>query len=527
MPNIHNTAPIDPRSPEYDRLLRCLQGNILKGHGRDFTANIFLQFHVEGPELKEVLRSLTRQFVTSAYEQIGQREQHQLMSTQPRDNRPADPLFGNLFLTRNTYRKLDPTVALSDWFPDPDEGNQRAPRVSKFRTGMFQARAELGDELTSSNAVEPLEIAYVNGTIDALLLLANNSEPLVLGAAERLMAELSSLGRASVVAFEVGRVRRDDSCRGIEHFGYVDGISQPLFFTTDFEKLRQKDTIDRWDPFAPLSLVLFRDPGTGDEDAFGSYYVFRKLEQNVLKFRNAEIALAMKLELAGEDASRAGAMIIGRFRDGTPLVSSGVERPTLAGTNDFRYDGLLSTLDPDPSGIGDRLGLKCPFQSHIRKVNPRQSQDATSSTLAEIAKLEREHRDHRIVRRGITYGVRTEAELPETGVGLLFGCFQSSIIRQYAFIQRNWANTSIFRVPGAGAGEPTGLDPIIGQPRSRPKRDHRWRAEYGGAFEPEPEKLDDIFLSRSHPITKSVGDVVTFRGGEFFFAPSLPFLLGK
>ena len=71
---------------------------------------------------------------------------------------------------------------------------------------------------------------------------------------------------------------------------------------------------------------------------FGSYFVFRKLEQNVRLFKDEEEKLADRLGLTGDDAERAGAMIIGRFEDGTPLAvqaDAGSHSPV---QNDFTYD---------------------------------------------------------------------------------------------------------------------------------------------------------------------------------------------
>jgi Dyp-type peroxidase family len=526
MPEIENTEPIVFGSQEYEPLFRRLQGNIIKGHGREFTANIFLRFRVTGPELKATLRRLAETYVTSAYQQGNQRKSYLFALSHSLEGKRRDPLFGNLFLTRRTYEKLGLAEKLPEWFPDPAEGPRPLPEKANFLSGMFKAAGDLGDELTTANAVEDLELAYVNESIDALLVLANDSDTHLLETANALRAELESRQIADTVAFEFGRVRRNDGDQGIEQFGYADGISQPLFLKSEFDKLGS-DAIDRWDPFAPLSLVLFRDPGVDDPDAFGSYYVFRKLEQNVRRFSEAEAALASALQLEGPNASRAGAMMIGRFRDGTPLAVSETSALSLSDANNFRYDGLRATLQPDTADRGDRLGLKCPFQAHIRKTNPRQSEDATTSTRDDIRKKEREHRLRRIVRRGITYGIRTPGDLPETGVGILFGCFQRSIMRQYAFMQRRWANTATFRIPSGGDGERTGLDPIIGQPASR-SRPARWRREYGGRLEleNEPEKLDDLSLKISHQTVIELDNFVTFRGGEFFFAPSLPFLRG-
>ena len=524
MPNIDNTSPIDPGSAEYEGLLRGLQGNILKGHGRKHTANIFLHFHVTGHELKAALRSLTEEFVTSAHQQMVQRSLY-LASVADATANQRDPLFGNLFLTRHTYTKLGLGKRLSHWFKDPAGKLIKPPPRSRFRTGMLCAADDLGDTLTPQNAVEPLEIAYLNGTIDALLLLANHCDAYLSDIADRVIARLASTGIASTVALERGVVRRNAARQGVEHFDYADGISQPLFFTSDFENPEQREPVDRWNPFAPLRLAIFRDPGVKHEHAFGSYYVFRKLEQNVRAFYAAEATLACELGLPSEDASRAGAMIVGRFRDGTPLAMSPAAGAATAGANNFRYDGLLATLEPDVPGSEDAFGLKCPFQAHVRKTNPRQSQNAKNNTPQEIRNQEEHDRDRRIVRRGITYGIRSATELPEHGVGLLFGCFQSSIVGQYAFIQRNWANNADFKIQSTAEDDFTGLDPVIGQLAKGRMPDQHWRKQYGGCLDPEPQALNELRVLCSHSHSTRLGDFVKFRGGEFFFAPSLPFLL--
>lgn len=54
----------------------------------------------------------------------------------------------------------------------------------------------------------------------------------------------------------------------------------------------------------------------------------------------------------------AGALLVGRFEDGTPVTFQGA-------------DGLD---DPVPNNFdyrGDMAGARCPFFAHIRKTNPR------------------------------------------------------------------------------------------------------------------------------------------------------------
>jgi deferrochelatase/peroxidase EfeB len=101
------------------------------------------------------------------------------------------------------------------------------------------------------------------------------------------------------------------------------------------------------------------DPyAASQQDCFGSYLVFRKLEQNVRGFKHREEQLARWLGLKGSAVQKAGALIMGRFTDGTPLTSSAVNGMNEGVPNNFNY-------------AEDTDGTRCPFSAHIRKVNPR------------------------------------------------------------------------------------------------------------------------------------------------------------
>jgi deferrochelatase/peroxidase EfeB len=209
--------------------------------------------------------------------------------------------------------------------------------------------------------------------------------------------------------------------------------------------------------------------------------VFRKLEQNVKGFREHAEKLAA-FHGNGTKPGDVGAMIIGRFPDGTPLAlppSDGVVGPE----NDFRY----SRSDPK--------GDLCPFFAHIRKTNPRGESGI------------RDEKSHRIARRGITYGKRTPANeatdrLPETGVGLLFQCCQADLKKQFEFVQCQWANSSNHPKPRAGK------DPVIGQSPN-------------GSF-PHLRFPNGSADGGSKPF--EFHSYVTMKGGEYFFAPSITFL---
>jgi len=298
----------------------------------------------------------------------------------------------------------------------------------------------------------------------------------------------------TVLAIERGRAYHNKNGDGIEHFGYVDGRSQPLLRDQDIEaEATRGDGIARWNPAFPISQVLVKDPAVTDANAFGSYFVFRKLDQNVKLFKKAEAALGKKLQQLAKqrgqafDPEFAGAMIVGRFEDGTPVVlqrAEGMHNPV---PNDFDY-------------VGDPAGVKCPFHAHIRKVNPRG--DTARMFGVPIA----DERAHIMARRGITYGTRKQnksrefVDAPSGGVGLLFMAYQSTIVNQFEFTQQAWANNEGFIQPA------TGVDPIVGQGGAAK---HTHRAGWGDATAPS--------------VAVRFADFVTLKGGEYLFAPSLAF----
>ena len=300
-----------------------------------------------------------------------------------------------------------------------------------------------------------------------------------------MMNELEVFSK--VLHVEYGHAIRNENGDGIEHFGYVDGVSQPLFLQDEVDDFKKGRTLPlAWDPEAPLSLVLTADTLAGDATAMGSYFVFRKLEQKVRAFNEAEENLASSLGLTGDDAERAGAMIVGRYEDGTPLTLN--EEDGIIGSgaeNDFNYHH-------------DTLGAKCPFHAHIRKANPRG---------AGLESLPNE-KGHIMARRGIPFGFRNVntkispsiPQMPVDGVGLLFMSYQANLANQFEFIQTKWVNNQDF--PSAGNGS----DPILGQ-----------GVVSKGKFAKEYDDASTL-------TEKTFNSFVTMKGGEYFFAPSVKFL---
>ncbi len=468
---------VDIMSAEYDALLRNLQANVLRAHGRNFARHIFLRFTAQPAAVKTWIRDSAGPAVTTAKEQFEQIAR-----------RRADPSFNGglvsaFFLSAKGYEFLGFDT---DRFAS-----------GTFRKGMkSHSDGILQDVLDTSNK-DPRPDRWEPGfqkEIHALVTVADAKEDVVKEAVEAIRASVA--GIAEVLTVEEGIVLRRKNAAGdhepVEHFGYFDGISNPLFTKQDLEDERPENrNRTAWNAEARMSLVLTDDPFTNEVDAFGSYLVYRKLDQNVSVFNEQIKALATALN-ANQDL--AGAMVVGRFKDGTPVLKANAPSPGPEVVNDFNFKE-------------DEDGLKCPFHGHIRKVNPRGTTPLTS--------FESERR-RRIVRRGIPYGKPlpgvadpTETDPnPSAPRGLLFMCFQQNVEEQFEFIQRTWVDNEHFPtgIPTLGVFQrDTGDDPLIGQDRNEGQR---WPKDWG-------KKGKKTFNFES---------AVTLKGGEYFFAPSIPFL---
>jgi Dyp-type peroxidase family len=440
---------LDPEDTA-SRMLHALQANILHAHVR--THLRLLALRIEAPyAARRGLSDVARGMKTAA------RQFEELRAY--RTTRQPGSAYVGVALSASGYERLH--VPHARWPDDP-----------AFREGM--RRRNLGDP-----APAHLEEAYREG-LDALIMIGSHSRELTDRKTCEVLAELGA--SISVVADEVGRTLTNADGNGIEHFGYADGRSQPLFVEEDLEHERATtDGTERFDPLVPLDQVLVRDPGVdGAEHCFGSFLVYRKLEQHVRAFAEQEARIARQLHLTGADAERAGAMLVGRFEDGTPL--------SLAGS-----DGMCDPIPNDFNFADDPAGARCPYAAHIRRMNPRT--DGTPRTV--------------LARRGQAYGERADnpndgdiATKPTHGVGLLFLAVVARIEEQFEALQL------------AANGDDGGpFDPVAGQ----------WRS-----LDTDPEialarRWDD---PREAATSLPLEPVVSFRGGEYLFLPSVEFLIG-
>lgn len=337
------------------------------------------------------------------------------------------------------------------------------------------------------------------------------------------------------------RLPTDDLGR-IEPFGFIDGISQPkidwqremstdvhtrdryanllalgetvLGYPNEYGLYTQRPLIDaRSDPRAAVLPAAEDQPDRQDFGRNGCYLVLRQLHQDVPKFwqfldREADSDEKTREQLA--------AAIVGRHRDGTPLVAAAKE-PILgiegsgdkARLNQFTFDNDLD-------------GHRCPIGAHVRRSNPRSGDfphrvTGLISRLRQIFGFGRQHRRddliastrfHRIVRRGRAYGPlltpedAVKPDAPRDDRGLEFICLVANISRQFEFVQHAWSMNTKF------GGVRNESDPLLGNREpllNGPPTDHFALPRADGPAQ----------------CLEGLPQFVTVRGGAYFFMPGI------
>ncbi len=370
------------------------------------------------------------------------------------------------------------------------------------------------------------------GRPEPQLLLMLYAEP---GGLEAFKAAV--LGADFERAFKIMRSLPTGTSRGMEPFGFKDGISEPKIdweqgFTTELHRRLDYANLlavgelvlgypNEYQEVTPRPLVDPQAPGADglpkahdapdrqDLGINGSYLVLRQLQQDVRGFWQ------FVDQAAGHDAQKREALaaaMVGRQRDGTALVEDEREIPGGRRGNNFTFDD-------------DVDGQVCPVGAHVRRANPRTGDHPPGvegfwswamSTLGFRRRrdgLEGRHdlvastRFHRLVRRGREYGsvLAPEDALqpgPDAERGLHFICLCANLVRQFEFVQNAWMASGRF---DGLRGE---ADPLLG---------NRQPTEGGIA-------TDGFSMPRSSGVTERVEGLppfVTVKGGAYFFMPGI------
>jgi Dyp-type peroxidase family len=372
----------------------------------------------------------------------------------------------------------------------------------------FERGAQHSDTIAALNdpPVSKWKAELRSDRIDGVFLIAGPNPSFVKFHANTLRERFGTT--IKIVDSEMGEVR-PGAQRGYEHFGFLDGISNPGVRGLT----RPSNPIYRPDQGLPgqdllwpgefvfgypgQSLTHPGEPGPEPEMAApwmrnGSYMVLRRLEQKVPEFWRFVREQAARL---GMNPDLLAARMVGRWKSGAPMELAPLrDDPRLGGderrNNDFEFGD-----DPEQR--------RCPYAAHIRKVYPRD--DAPGG--------EPETQRHRIIRAGIPFGpeVGPGETVTRHSRGLMFVCYQTSIERQFEHIQRRHANNPEFaggkRRPSGGAVTP-GYDPIIGQ------------APGGGAREMD-EPFPNYPAGNRRTTLEIPRQFVELTAAAYFFMPSI------
>ncbi|KAJ7465137.1 dye-decolorizing peroxidase precursor [Mycena latifolia] len=370
-----------------------------------------------------------------------------------------------------------------------------------FVAGQFSEAETIGD---NPSLWDP---AFAGTSIHGVFLLASDTVDNI----NTELANIQSILGSSIT--ELHRLQggaRPGAEEGHEHFGFMDGISQPAVngFTNP---VRNGQT--------PVNAGLFLlgeqdDPSQASRPSWaidGSFLVFRQLQQLVPEFNQflTDNPLDTDTFTPEQGSELLGARMVGRWKSGAPIFLSPLaDDPVLAAdpdrNNDFNY---LIESDPAPGTENHFNQTRCPFSAHIRKVHPRGDLDPSVEN------------PHFIIRSSIPYGpevTAAEAASSTTTVdrGLAFVSYQSQIFNGFVFLQSIWINNVGFPF---GKVDPTvGVDPIIGSLGGGPK-------DISGLDPLVPCPDDDNCQGQLDPVHDVTipRDFVVSHGGEYFFSPSL------
>jgi Dyp-type peroxidase family len=375
---------------------------------------------------------------------------------------PTLPGWLGIAFTYEGLKALGVPQASLDSFPE------------EFREGMA-ARAPILNDVGDS---APANWEYPFGTVDmhvALAIYAKDDDSLKM-VLERARQSHHDLPQISVVY----RLKFSELPGGRNPFGFKDGLHNPHVegSTTHIDEgygrpIKAGEFIIGYPDelgetaTSPVPEVLRRN---------GTFLALRKFHMNVAAFRR----YLREQASSHEEQELIAAKMVGRWPSGAPLV--------LAPESDDPELGADTNRNNKFSYSDDMRGLKCPFSSHIRRVNPR---DALKNDIVAVNL-------HHFLRRGTNYGPPlSEGILEDDGVdrGGVFLLVGAHLKQQFEFVQSQWVTDGNFISHGKEQ------DPILGNAEG-----------------------DGVFTIPKHPVRRRLHGLPQFvvvRGGEYCFMPGL------
>lgn len=460
-----NTTPSVVSIPDLTLSLN-IQGNILAGFRKDHQIFAFLQLPPQDPaRAKSWLNELLpRIAMTKEVANFNARFSAARLQRGGDDPENLQSKWVNIGLTANGLKCFGSAQVTADLASFQSN-------FSSFIAGAASRAPQLGDSLPDSDPSQWLVGGAGQSEVDVILTVAADNPDDLLVEMEKLRAIATKHG--VVTLFEQRGNTLPGERAGHEHFGFKDGISQPG--VRGFNKPRpvaSQDGQDRSNEaadstgtsvstslVAPGEFVLGypREGGQALQTCpnwmkDGSFQVWRRLAQDVAGFWS-QVTTQVSIAPDSMTQDQVAAKLMGRWRSGTPIdAAPSVDNRSAhdpQNDNDFDFSDRANDsaqIAPSIAPSTDTVGLRCPVDAHIRKMNPRNGEEAT----------------RRIIRRGIPFGLPFDpaagrGQGVDADRGLLFMAFMASIENQFEFLQQFWANGNF---PGGEAGP----DPIIGLP---------------------------------------------------------------
>lgn len=330
-----------------------------------------------------------------------------------------------------------------------------------------------------------------------------------------------------------------------EHFGFADGIGDPVF-EGQYRETEVADAVigrgklmgNGWEPLATGEFIL----GHADESQElppvapppefmhnGTFVAFRKLHENVETFNSVveeeaeRFAKVMNVEKE-EAVETLRAKMCGRWSDGVPLakVPTYADWVAFGKKMKFRGEGVeplegyknnleyLGSKEARNFRYGDDMGgFKCPGGAHLRRMNTRDYLDPlnksgndpdTGKPFENPDATSALNKRRRILRRGLPYGppnFKHKDDSTEQGVVMLI--MGASLFRQFEFVQQQWIQY------GLDFHQGNNTCPMLGN------HDHHKRHTVPS----------DPAFGKPPYIMSKLRTFVECRGGDYFFIPSM------
>ncbi|KAL0572805.1 hypothetical protein V5O48_009161 [Marasmius crinis-equi] len=284
---------------------------------------------------------------------------------------------------------------------------------------------------------------------------------------DKITAEIDAIKSLFGSSFqEVYRLHahaRPGTGMGHEHFGWVDGITQPA--------------VEGWDTAAttfpgqkvvPPGVILLGEEGDKVQRPAwaksGSFLCWRQLEQLVPEFHKYINESAPPVQGLNEDEARHlfGSRMMGRWKSGAPIDITPFKEDETLGADPQRRNNF--TFDhPEIPGYDIKTNQTfCPFNAHILRSRPR-------------GYYTPEHPTSHFLRGGLPYGPEvTDAEQsavktsedPTLERGMAFAAYQSNLADGFVFVQQSLVDN-----PDFPSGTNTGVDPVVGSLNTGPPGD--------------------------------------------------------